>query len=42
MANSKKPVGQRFSIFQQEKNSRVEAMELLKLLKQRENDNKNK
>jgi hypothetical protein len=36
MANSKKPVGQRFSIFEQEKNSRNKAMEMLKLLKEKE------
>jgi hypothetical protein len=40
MANSKKPVGQRVSIFQEEKNSRNKAIELLKLLKQRENERK--
>jgi hypothetical protein len=38
MANSKKPIGERFSIFEQEKNSRNKAMEMLKLLKQKEND----
>jgi hypothetical protein len=36
MANSKKPLEQRFSIFQQEKNSRSKAMEMLKLLKEKE------
>jgi hypothetical protein len=36
MANSKKPVGQRFSIFEQEKNSRSKAMEMLKILKEKE------
>jgi hypothetical protein len=38
MASSKKPIGQRVSIFQEEKNSRNKAIELLKLLKQRENE----
>ena len=40
MANSKKPLGQRFSIFEQEKNSRCKAMEMLKLLKEKENESK--
>ena len=40
MANSKKPLEKRFSIFEQEKNSRSKAMEMLKLLKEKENESK--
>jgi len=38
MAESKKVVEKRFSIFEQEKNSRQKAIELLRIIKEKEND----
>jgi len=38
MAESKKAVEKRFSIFEQEKNSRAKAIELLRIIKEKEND----
>jgi hypothetical protein len=38
MAESKKVLEKRFSIFEQEKNSRVKAIELLRIIKEKEND----
>jgi hypothetical protein len=38
MAESKKVLEKRFSIFQQEKNSRQQAIELLRIIKAKEND----
>jgi hypothetical protein len=38
MAESKKVVEKRFSIFEQEKNSRLKAIELLRIIKEKEND----
>jgi len=38
MANSKRVLEKRFTIFEQEKNSRVKAIELLRIIKEKEND----
>jgi hypothetical protein len=38
MAYSKNPVEKRYSIFEEEKNSRQKAIEILKQLKEKQND----
>lgn len=38
MAYSKNPVEKRFTIFEEQKNSRLKAIEILKKIKQKEND----
>jgi hypothetical protein len=42
MAESKKVLEKRFSIFQQEKNSRQQAIELLRIIKAKENEKKHR
>ena len=41
MAYSKNPIEKRFNIFEEQKNSRLKAIEILKQIKQKENEKHN-
>jgi hypothetical protein len=41
MAYSKNPLPKRFNIFEEQKNSRLKAIEILKQIKQKENEKHN-